>query len=282
MLIGAHVSTSGGPSKAIGRGENISAECVQIFASSPRAWKSLPIPDYESNLFKSEIERAAFGPTVLHGKYLCALGSSDSSLVERSIDALVKDLQASETLGALGVIFHPASHRGQGYESIFSQFVDCVLKILELAPGNSLLMLENSAGSGDHIGSNFLELGKIIKSVNSERLAVCLDTQHAFAAGYNVATKEGLLETIKEFDGEIGIDRLRAVHANDSKRELGAAVDRHENIGDGFIGKTGFENILSDPVFNNVPFYLEVPGYEKKGPDLRNVKTLISIRESVH
>ena len=278
MLIGAHVSAAGGVSKSVARGEAIGAECIQIFASSPRGWKFTPIADDEATRFRSEIERAGFGPTVLHGKYLCALGSSDPELVERSIEALTKDLQAAAQLGALGVIFHPASHRGRGYDAVFDQFVDGVKTILERAPGDPLLMLEISAGSGDHIGSKFAELGKIISAVDDPRVAVCLDTQHAFAAGYDVSTDEGLAAMMDEFDTEIGLDLLRAVHANDSKRELGSAVDRHDNIGEGLIGRDGFVSIMSSPALRDVPFYLEVPGFEKGGPDLKNVEILKSIR----
>ena len=278
MLIGAHVSAAGGVSKAIERAEEIGAECMQIFASSPRAWKSAAIPEAEAEKFKTEVKRAKLGPTVLHGKYLCALGAPDAELVEKSVAALTADLQAAEQLDALGVIFHPASHRGQGFEAVLDQFVDGVKRILDAAPGRALLMLETSAGSGDHIGSKFSELGQIIKGVNDPRVAVCVDTQHVWAAGNDVASPEGLAKMLDEFDKEIGLDLLRSVHANDSKKELGSAVDRHDNIGEGLIGREGFVNIMSNPAFKDVPFYLEVPGTEKSGPDKPNVDALKEIR----
>ena len=164
---------------------------------------------------------------------------------------------------------------------MFDQFVEGVNEVLEAAPGDSLLMLETSAGSGDHIGSKFEELGRLIKAIDNPRVAACFDTQHVWAAGYDIASKDGLEATLEEFDREIGLDMLRTVHANDSMRDLGAAVDRHDNIGEGFIGRDGFVNILSHPVFADVPFYLEVPGYDKKGPDKPNVDTLKTIREEV-
>lgn len=278
MLIGAHVSTAGGASKAIARAEEIGAECMQIFASSPRAWKAAVIPDDEADKFKSEVERAKLGPTVIHGKYLCALGAPDSELVEKSVTALTADMQSSEKIGALGVIFHPASHRGQGFDAVLDQFIGGVKRILDGAPGESLLMLEISAGSGDHIGSKLSELGRIIKGVDDPRVAVCIDTQHAWAAGYDVASKDGLDKLADEFEREIGQGLLRSVHANDSKKELGSAVDRHENIGYGFIGRDGFVNIMCHPMFKDVPFYLEVPGMDKSGPDKPNVDALKEIR----
>jgi deoxyribonuclease-4 len=281
MLIGAHVSTAGGASKAVARAEEIGAECMQVFASSPRVWKVPPLADAEAEKFRSEAERAGIGPTVVHGKYLCAIGSPDPELVEKSIDALTAELRIAGQLGALGVIFHPASHRGQGFDAALPQFADGMKRILDAVPGDTLLMLETSAGSGDHIGSKFSELGRIIKAVGSPRVAVCLDTQHVWAGGYNIADPAGLSATIKEFDSEIGLELLRAVHANDSMRDLGSAVDRHDNIGDGLIGTAGFKNILSNTAFANVPFYLEVPGTEKSGPDKPNVDALKHIRSKV-
>ena len=281
MLIGAHVSTAGGVEKSVGRAQDIGAECLQIFASSPRTWKFRPIPDENAAKFRAASADASMGPTVLHASYLVAIASADPALAERSVQSLINHLQASEQLGALGLIFHPASHKGQGFDAVFDQFVANVHTVLEEAPGESLLMLETSAGSGDHIGSRFEELGKLIKAIDNPRVAVCLDTQHVWAAGYNIVDKDGLDATMDEFDRDIGLELLRSVHANDSKRELGSSVDRHDNIGDGLIGEEGFANVMSHPAFKDIPFYLEVPGVDKKGPDKPNVETLKRIRASV-
>ncbi len=281
MLIGAHVSAAGGVEKSVKRALDIDAECIQIFASSPRTWKFKPIAEENASKFRAAASEASLGPTVLHASYLVAIGSSDPALVERSIQSLINHLQASEQLGALGLIFHPASHKGRGYDAIFDQFVSNVQTVLEAAPGESLLMLETSAGSGDHVGSKFEELGKLIKAVDSPRVAVCLDTQHVWAAGYNIVDKDGLDATMDEFDRDIGLELLRSVHANDSMRELGSSVDRHDNIGDGQIGEAGFVNVMSHPAFQDVPFYLEVPGVDKSGPDRPNVEALKRIRASV-
>ena len=281
MLIGAHVSTAGGVEKSIKRAQDIGAECMQVFASSPRTWKFRPIPDDNASKFRTAASEASMGPTVLHASYLVAIASSDPALVERSVQSLINHLRASEQLGALGLIFHPASHKGRGFDAVFDQFVTNVQTVLDEAPGESLLMLETSAGSGDHIGSKFEELGKLIKAIDHPRVAVCLDTQHVWAAGYDIVDKDGFEATIDEFDRDIGLDLLRSVHANDSKRELGSSVDRHDNIGEGLIGEAGFANVMSHPAFKDLPFYLEVPGFDKSGPDKPNVEALKRIRESV-
>ena len=281
MLIGAHVSAAGGANKAVARAEEIGAECFQIFASSPRMWSAKPIDDKVAEKYHAEMDRAGMGPTVLHGKYLVALGTADPELLVKSETALQADVAAANKLGALGVIFHPASHRGQGFDAIVDQFAASVRKILDNEPGDSLLMLETSAGAGDHIGSSFAELGTLVKAIGHARVAVCLDTQHVWAAGYNIAAADTLNAAIDEFDKEIGIDLLKSVHANDSMRELGSSVDRHDNIGEGLIGTEGFQTLMSHEAFKDVPFYLEVPGTGKSGPDKPNVDRLKAIRSQV-
>ncbi len=281
MLIGAHVSAAGGTFKAVARAEEIGAECFQIFASSPRTWSSKPITEAIADKYKSEMNRAGMGPTVLHGKYLIALGSPDDELVAKSEIALGADLAAANILGALGVIFHPASHRGQGFDAVVDQFASSVRKVLGSEPGDTLLMLETSAGAGDHIGSSFKELGTLVRAIGDDRIAVCLDTQHVWAAGYDISKTDTLNAVIDEFDKEIGLKLLCAVHANDSMRAIGSSVDRHDNIGDGFIGNDGFAVVLSHEAFKDVPFYLEVPGTNKSGPDRPNVDALKKIRTQV-
>ena len=281
MLIGAHVKTTGGVDKAVDRAIDIGAECMQIFAASPRMWRVTPIKDKPLENYRAKMAESGLGPTIVHAKYLTALGSPNPELVEKSRKSLAEELTQTERLGALGLVFHPASHRGAGLDAVFQQFVEGVNVVLDAAPGDALLMLETSAGSGDHIGSKFEELGRLIKAIDNPRVVTCLDTQHVWASGYNIVDKDGLDETMEEFDREIGLDHLRCVHANDSMRERGSSVDRHDNIGEGLIGRDGFMNILAHPAFADVPFYLEVPGFEKDGPDKPNVDALKAIREEV-
>jgi len=184
-------------------------------------------------------------------------------------------------IGAAGLIFHPGSHKGAGYEAILPQTVAAISQVLENSPEGPYLVVENMAGMGQHIGARFQELGGILESVDSPRLKVCLDTQHTFAAGYDLSTAEGIEATIAEFDELVGVENLVAVHANDSKRVLGSGVDRHDNIGEGFIGEDGFEIIMGNRAFRDVPFFLEVPGFEGKGPDSQNIQILKNIRQRV-
>jgi deoxyribonuclease-4 len=222
-------------------------------------------------------------PPFLHAIYLINLGNSNPDNVDKSMTSLVQYMTLADQIGAGGVIFHPGSHGGAGYDGIFQQVVDSIGRVLDQSPEGPLLCLENMAGMGQHIGAKFSELGDVMRAVDSSRLGICLDTQHAFAAGYDLTNPEGVTGMIDEFDRDIGLDRLSAVHANDSKRPCGSGVDRHDNIGDGLIGEQGFTNIMSHPAFADVPFFLEVPGYDKvnRGPDKPNVDILKSIRSRV-
>ena len=281
MKLGAHVSASGGVSKSIERALDIGAEAIQIFASSPRAWKfNHPKPE-EVERFRKKSEESGIGPCYIHGSYLVNIGGSEDQL-QKSIDCLVNNMSAAGEIGAEGVIFHGGSHKGKGFDAVLNQAANCLTQVLEKSPDNVWLCLENSAGMGAHIGSSFREIGRILKVVDHPNLKVCLDTEHCFAAGYNLAVPEELDKVIAEFDSEIGLDKLVAVHANDAKVELGSGVDRHENIGEGYIGILGFESILGNAAFKNVPFFLEVPGFDGNGPDKENLDRLKTIRSSIY
>ena len=281
MKLGAHVSASGGVSKSIDRALDIGAEAIQIFASSPRAWKfNHPKPE-EVERFRKKSEESGIGPCYIHGSYLVNIGGSEDQL-QKSIDCLVNNMSAAGEIGAEGVIFHGGSHKGKGFDAVLNQAANCLTQVLEKSPDNVWLCLENSAGMGAHIGSSFREIGRILRVVDHPNLKVCLDTEHCFAAGYNLAVPEELDKVIAEFDSEIGLDKLVAVHANDAKVELGSGVDRHENIGEGYIGISGFESILGNTAFKNVPFFLEVPGFDGNGPDKENLDRLKIIRSSIY
>ena len=279
MFIGAHVSTAGGLDKGVIRGKKIGADCIQIFVSSPRMWNVPTLSEEKIELYNLEMDKSELGPTLVHGKYLIALGSPDAALREKSSMALHKEFTIANQIGALGLVFHPASHRGQGFESIRDQFSYIVKEILEEVDGDSLLLLETSAGSGDHIGSNFEEIGNLLNDINNPRVGVCMDTQHVWAAGYDISSPSGLDSTFNTFNKTIGLDLLKAVHLNDSKKEINSRVDRHENIGDGFIGSNGLGNFLNRKEINGIPMYLEVPGIEGNGPDKENIKRVRKILE---
>ena len=284
MKLGAHMSTAGGLDRAIDRGLEIGAETVQIFGSSPQGWAFKPVPEAITGAFREKAKQAGIGPVFFHAIYLINLGSANPSLVEKGAESLVHYMKLAAEVEASGVIFHPGSHMGAGYEAILHQTVASIERVLELSPEGPYLTLENTAGMGQHIGASLEELGRIIKSVDPAqrgRVKVCLDTQHSFAAGYDVATPDGLEAMLALFDESIGLNNLVAVHANDSKCPLGGGIDRHENIGQGHIGLAGFENIMANPAFKDVPFFLEVPGAEGKGPDRENMDLLKEIRARV-
>jgi deoxyribonuclease-4 len=279
MKVGAHVKASGGVDKAIGRAEDIGAETIQIFSGAPQAWRRKEYRPEEVEAYKAGAAEKGIGPAFVHGVYLVNLATDKEENLAKSLDALVHDMNVCHLLGVKGVIFHIGSHRGAGYEQVFGQVVESVRKIVEATPEDTWLILENSAGMGGAIGSKFEELGRIIREVGNPRVKVCLDTQHTFAAGYDLKTNDGLVAAMSEFEAEVGLDRLVAVHANDSKCPLAGGVDRHENIGEGHIGLDGFQNIMSHPAFRDVPFLLETPGFDNQGPDQRNVEILKRLRE---
>ena len=281
MKIGAHVSSAGGVSKSVARAAGIGCETLQIFGSSPQGWAFKPVPEKEVEAFRTASAEAGIGPAFLHAIYLINLGTSNPANLEKGIQSLINYMNLAADIEANAVIFHPGSHKGAGYDAIFDQVVDALKRVLDNSPDGPSLAVENMAGMGEHIGAKFEELGRIIEAVGSPRLKVCLDTQHSFAAGYDLATTPGIEAMITEFEDTIGKGRLAAVHANDSKRPCGSGVDRHDNIGEGFIGESGFATIMGHPAFRDVPFLLEVPGFEGKGPDQRNIDILKTIRQQV-
>ena len=281
MKVGAHVSSSGGLITAFERAQAIGAETIQIFGAPPQTWRRRNIRPEECVAFQQGIRETGIEPVFIHGVYLINLATEKPDQLEKSAEALAGDLRLASAITAKGVIFHVGSHKGVGFEQVLPQIGKTLKKVLKDTPDDAWIILENSAGQGGSVGSKFAELAAIIKAVGSDRLKVCLDTEHAFAAGYNLAEKDGLDQAMTEFGKTIGLERLVAVHANDSKIPLGGGVDRHDNIGDGHIGRKGFEVIMAHPAFRDVPFLLEVPGVEKQGPDKPNVDILKKIRAKV-
>jgi deoxyribonuclease-4 len=275
MQFGGHVSTAGGLERAVERGVEISAECLQIFIAAPQRWLDAKHSDESVNKFVTAHQAAGLGPTLLHAQYLINLGSPDPALRTKSSEALISQLTWADRLGALGVCFHVGSPTTDSFESGMDHAAECLATILERAPGKVPLLLETTAGAGKTLGGRFDDLGELIRRLGSPpRLQVCLDTCHIFAAGYPCLTTADLDQTMAEFDRLIGLDRLTAVHLNDSKDAFGSHRDRHENIGDGQIGLAGFEAIVNHPGFAGLPGYLEVPGLSGDGPDAENLARL--------
>ena len=278
MRIGAHVSIAGGIDRAIDYALDIGAETIQIFGSGPQTWRFKPHPEERVSAFVEKARANDIYPVFLHAVYLINLGTPDPGNLEKGVASLVGYMKLAADIKAAGVIFHGGSHRGAGFDAVLPQAAASLQRVLDASPKGPWLILENSAGMGQHIGARFDEMGRMLAGVDSDRMRVCLDTMHAFAAGYNMADTAGLEATLAEFDREVGLEKLVVVHANDAKVALGSGVDRHENIGEGHIGIEGFEVIMSHPAFRDIPFLLEVPGFAQKGPDRRNVGILKEVR----
>ena len=191
--------------------------------------------------------------------------------------AIIRDARGCG-LAELGAVKYAGSHKGRGFDVVLPSAAEALKRTLEESPEGPWLIVENSAGMGAHLGASFEEIGRMMDAVDSDRMMVCLDTEHCFAAGYDIANPDAIDDAMSEFAQHIGLDRLVVVHANDAKVALGSGVDRHENIGEGHIGVSGFEAIIGHSAFQDVPFVLEVPGPDKKGPDKDNVDRLKDIR----
>ena len=282
MEIGGHVSTAGGVDTAIERAERIGAEAIQIFATSPRAWRINQHSEASTEAFVEGAKRASIGPVFIHGVYLVNLGTQNDEQLAKSVESLIHYMNFCERIQARGVVFHVGGHGGAGLDAVIDRVVGGLRMVLDRSPADVLLCLENNANKGDQIGGPFADLAQIIQTANDPRLKVCMDTCHAYAAGYEITTPEGLGSTLVEFDDTVGLENLAVVHANDSKGVRGGSLDRHENIGDGSIGLDGWRNIVGHPAFRDVPFILEVPGIDgKSGPDQENVDRLKAIRAEV-
>lgn len=280
MRFGGHVSIAGGLERAIERAKEITADCIQIFVSAPQRWLAANHSDEAVAKFIQARDASGIGPVLLHGPYLINLGSTDENLRQRSIDAMVSQLEWADRLGAMGAVFHVGSTASGGYEAAMDFATDGLRQILERAKGRAPLLLETTAGGRTSIGGRFEDLGELIRRLdNSPRLQVCLDTCHVFAAGYPCLTTAELDQTLGEFDRIVGLNRLTAVHLNDSRDPFGSHRDRHANIGEGTIGLEGFRAIVNHPAFAKLPGFLEVPGFDGDGPDAENLRRLRALVE---
>ena len=274
--IGAHVSAAGGLYNCFDNAKRIGAECLQIFGASPKQWQA-PLPSAEViKEYKKREEASKLGPVFLHALYLANIGTIDNNrLWHGSVRALTDHLKIADLLGAQGLIFHIGSVKNSGNrERGIEQVAKGMKKILSAVPGKTQLIMENAAGGGGKLGATADEVGAIMKLVRDPRAKVCIDTQHAFAAGVLNYTRAGIASFVKQCDQAFGWKNVVAVHANDSKGEAGSNFDRHENIGEGKIGLAGFQNLVKNKNFAKLPWILEVPGFADEGPDKKNVVTL--------
>jgi deoxyribonuclease-4 len=273
--IGAHVSTAGGLHTAIERIKDIGGDCLQIFGASPRQWAAR-LPDEDKiKKFKEAVKESGIGPIYLHAAYLPNLASPVDETVEKSITNLSIHLQIAELIGANGLIFHIGSGKELPKEKAMAKVVKACKAILKKVPGKAELVMENSAGGGQKLGSSVAEIGVMIKKIDSNRMKVCWDTAHAFEAGVmDEHSPANIKKLFNEFDKEIGLDKLVALHVNDSKTPFNSHHDRHENIGEGHIGLSGFKNLAKEKRLGHTAWFLEVPGFDGMGPDKKNIDIL--------
>jgi deoxyribonuclease-4 len=277
MRFGAHVSTAGGIDTAIDRADAIGADCVQVFTQSPRMWKPTEHKPEAIARFRARREEAGIGGVVCHALYLCNLGGPDDAVYEKSVVAMCATVDTAVAIGADGVVFHVGSHLGAGLDASMKRVVRALKKVLKRCKGDTRLLIENSAGAGGTIGRSLPELAQLVDALDGhERLGICLDSCHLYASGYDVTDPAVLDSAVAEVGATIGLDRLRALHVNDSATPLGSNRDRHADVLAGEMGK-GLGVFLAHPAFQELDAYLETPGPDGHGPvkaDLTRVRRL--------
>jgi deoxyribonuclease-4 len=278
-LLGAHMSIAGGVGNALLDGKKVDCDAIQIFTKSSRQWAAKPYTGEEIEQFKINQKETGITAVVAHDSYLLNLGSPDGALRTRSVAAFIDELERCEVLGVTNLIAHPGAHVGSGEAEGIKTIAKSLDEVHKACPGYmTKVTLEITAGQGSNLGYRFEQIGAIIDATKeSDRLRVCFDTEHAFAAGYDFRTKDGYERTFSEFDEAIGLDRLAAFHLNDSKKEFHSRVDRHEHIGKGFIGIEAFRFLMNDKRFWGLPMCLETP----KGPDLKEDRENLTLLRSL-
>jgi deoxyribonuclease-4 len=276
-LIGAHMSIAGGYDKAVERALTVRARVLQIFTKNTSQWKGKALGEPETRSFRSAWETSGLAQVVAHDSYLINLASPDPFLRSRSVQAFADELARCESLGVPYLVTHPGAHMGSGVAAGCDRVAESLDRAREIEPAPAVaVLLETVAGQGSTLGRTFDELRRIRAGVRRRDLvAFCFDTCHVHAAGYDLVSEQGWEETFEEFDDVLGLENLRAFHVNDSKRERGSRVDRHEHIGRGHLGTAPFARILRDPRFHRVPKLLETPkGKDGVVMDRRNLALL--------
>jgi len=270
--IGAHVSAAGGVENAPLRANEIGAKAFALFTKNQRRWEGPPLTDENIELFKKQCQELDYSMDYVmpHDSYLINLGHPDKAKLQKSRDAFLDEMQRCEQLGIKLLNFHPGSHLNKhSPEACIKIISESINWALEQTEGVTAV-IENTAGQGTNMGYQFEQLAEMIDGVEDKsRVGVCIDTCHAYAAGYDLSTEQGFTETFREFADTVGFNYLRGMHLNDSKRELGSKVDRHDNIGEGEIGMEGFRLIMQDERFDEIPMILETPNTERWPEEIR-------------
>ena len=267
VLVGCHVSIAGSIDLAVGRALDAGCDTFQIFSRNPRGWKAKDLDPDVVEAFRAGLSESGIGPVVDHMPYLPNPASPDDAIYEKSIAALVMELQRCELLGIPYLVTHLGHHRGAGLAAGQERVIAAVNRALEDAGDTgTMLLFENTAGEKNSVGSTFSDIARIMEGIDAGgRVGICFDTCHAFAAGYDLRTAEGVATVFGELNDRIGLQHLRVIHLNDCKGDLGSGLDRHEHIGLGFIGEEGFRHILRHPTIRRLPLVCETPVDERRG-----------------
>jgi deoxyribonuclease-4 len=276
MKVGCHVSMADGIDKAVDRAQAIKCDVFQIFTRSPRMWKYRILGDDEVTAFKQKLRESGISPVFSHMPYLPNLSSSNMPAYEKSVVTLRIELTRCNLLDIPYLVTHLGSHLGKGLESGIDQIVNAIDTAIRGLSSAPVILLENTSGKTNEVGSTFEEINTIIESVSTDRIGVCFDTCHAFARGYDISSSKGIDSTIKNIEDTVGFDRVKLVHLNDSKGELGSRLDRHNHIGLGYIGEEGFKKFLISR-FSSKPLILETPVDESRtdSDNLQKVRELV-------
>ena len=272
--VGVHVSIAGRLSQAVERADELGCSTMQIFSRSPRGWALPDMDPEEVKRFCELRKQADIWPLAVHASYLINLAASDAGLNRRSCHALIEELKRAESLGADYLVVHVGSAKGSPLDIGIKRVIRSLRRVLRSGYGSTRLLLENTAGERGDIGSRLEELGEILDGLNGRgQVGICLDTCHLFAAGYDIRNKKGVDRVARQVPETIGAERIKLIHANDSKKGLGCRVDRHQHIGKGGIGLKGFRAFVNHSLFRNLPYILETPK-DSIQADLRNLERI--------
>ena len=265
-LLGGHVSVSGGVRNAPERARAATCDCMQIFSKNQMQWVSRPLELADAEQYRANMASHGIRETVIHDSYLINLGSPDKDLMKRSREAFLEEVARARHLGVRNLIFHPGAHMGSGEQAGLRRVADSLNWVRkESGSGDVRFVLEITAGQGTVLGHSFEQLAKVIDMLDDQKNAgVCFDTCHAYAAGYEIRTAKGYEGTFRHFEDVLGTDMMRAMHLNDSKGKQGSHLDRHAQIGEGFLGLECFTHFMNDPRWDGIPMVLETPEGEKR------------------
>jgi deoxyribonuclease-4 len=275
--MGAHMSIAGGVDKALLRGEEVGCDAMQIFTKNNNQWRAAPLTERVIEAYKTNRRQAGIDPILAHGSYLINIASPEKDLYRKSLEALRIEVARAAVLEIPYLIIHPGAHLGSGEAEGIKRIVEALETILEAPQASALMIcLETTAGQGSSLGYRFEHLAAIRGGVTRrERVGICVDTCHIFAAGYEIRNRKAYEETMRQLDSVIGLDHVKSIHLNDSRRELGSRVDRHAHIGRGQIGLEGFRFLVNDPRLRHIPMILETPkGEDPVAADRRNLAVL--------